>query len=568
MANLFKTRFVPNADGTNSATAITNANTAFVHTYVGDDLTGDGTREYPFKSAFKANQKSGVTYIVFRGVINEAFSTGKCIIGDDINQALLTINYSASVSEVRNLTYDRFNTISWYVPVIRCIQLDDSINSSTLHERCFFKKNFKQETGWGSDRKVNYCTISSLLPFGNYQNYFVYNSLIISSFDTTDRPSIVRSCVFSSACIFKYNNVAFLTPLFTNDSTVNIQLLKIAYLAAGMSQSVADALFFKDSFNNETCKIIWEQKDGGLHPNIFNRYNEDGSIADYSLNPNLYNEALYAGDTGSFVGCFKPANAVVSADWDAPIDVNTDGTDTVNAGTLLRVNVDDTIDFNTLSGQIWNRLKCNQTIVIPNGIEFDGTPISSNDGTAFGYYFGKHQDLMNPTALTPADALEPNCIYKVCNPLRSIYQAAIFNGNQYLPDYFFKTGVAPLVFTLLNADSGTVLKKVLATPLESVEVIPYDDIATPSATFPRFSSPMFGSCYMLYHKIGARIDQPVLFSEVANDKIAYYDAWAVTNADQEFATLVLDTVNYYYKVPILKYLRTELNGHFNADYDQ
>jgi len=27
-------------------------------------------------------------------------------------------------------------------------------------------------------------------------------------------------------------------------------------------------------------------------------------------------------------------------------------------------------------------------------------------------------------------------------------------------------------------------------------------------------------------------------------------------------------VNYYYKVPILKYLRTELNGHFNADYDQ
>jgi len=125
-----------------------------------------------------------------------------------------------------------------------------------------------------------------------------------------------------------------------------------------------------------------------------------------------------------------------------------------------------------------------------------------------------------------------------------------------------------LAFTLLNADSGTVVKKVLAVPMESIEVIPYDDIATPSATFPRFSSPMFGSCYMLYNKIGDHIDEPVLFSEVANDKIAYYDAWAVTNADQEFATLVLDTVNYYYKVPILKYLRTELNGHFNADYDQ
>ena len=94
MVNLFKTRFVPNPDGTNSATAITDDNTVFVNTYIGDDLTGNGTGKFPFKSAFKANQKSGVTYIVFRGVINEYFSTDKILIGDDTNQNLILSNYN------------------------------------------------------------------------------------------------------------------------------------------------------------------------------------------------------------------------------------------------------------------------------------------------------------------------------------------------------------------------------------------------------------------------------------------------------------------------------------------
>lgn len=43
MTNLFKTRYLPNPDGTESTTALTNANTVFIHTYLGDDSTGDGT---------------------------------------------------------------------------------------------------------------------------------------------------------------------------------------------------------------------------------------------------------------------------------------------------------------------------------------------------------------------------------------------------------------------------------------------------------------------------------------------------------------------------------------------
>lgn len=656
MANLFKTRFVPKADGTNSATAISNANTAFVHTYLGDDLTGDGTREYPFKSAFKANQKSGVDYIVFRGVINEAFSPYKIIIGDDINQYIITLNFSVSFgNHIYRLTCSgslslqngsvAYNVISDYI--------DSSVSNSQNSQYSLIKR-------YASMRAVKSINDTHVNYIDNTTNQQPTNSIVVKSIDIMGGIYLsAKNSILLASTIIRYNSANTIQPAFTNDSRANISLIRSALICAGMNTGNAILSFPVDSFGNETCLIIKESRSGGLHPNVFNRYSETlngmlsgeitanqtktsltftvtdsskwpitgdvfipftgtytnngasvvngfevfaytsltvnsatsitvtgpsftfkmahgnavsctryGDVLNFTLNPNLYNEAIYAGDTGSFVGCFKPADAIVSADWNASIDVNANGTDTANAGTLVRINGDDTIDFNTLSGQIWNRLKCNQTIVIPNGIKFDGTPISSNDGSAFGYYFGKHQDLMNPTALTPADALEPNCIYKVCNPLRSIYQAIIFNGNQYLPDYFFKTGAATLAFTLLNADSGTVVKKVLATPMESVEVIPYDDVATPSATFPRFSSPIFGSCYMLYHKIGDRIDQPVLFSEVANDKIACYDAWAVTNADQEFATLVLDTVNYYYKVPILKYLRTELNGHFNADYDQ
>ena len=73
--------------------ALTNSNCAFVHTYLGDDNTGDGTRQKPYKSISKANLKS-VSYMLFRGVINEYFLTTKIIIGDDINQTLAN-NYSA-----------------------------------------------------------------------------------------------------------------------------------------------------------------------------------------------------------------------------------------------------------------------------------------------------------------------------------------------------------------------------------------------------------------------------------------------------------------------------------------
>ena len=569
MTNLFKTLWVPNPDGTNSTTAITNANTAFVHTYLGDDLTGDGTREYPFKSAFKANQKSGVAYIVFRGVINEAFSTGKQIIGDDLNQYIITENYAISTNGVFRTSFDSIRVgVSNHTFKACLVNKISTFENYAIIHNCFIKKIIGAfQTRNRITKSTLSCLITSYSDWGT--DYEILNNIFLDEFSVPNAtPVKIKHCIFSSSVIFKLDNVVVQSPEWTNNSSANLSLLRDAYVDAGMNRLNADLLFYKDSFNNETCKIIWEEKDGGTHPNIFNRYNPDGSVADYSLNPNLYNEALYASDLGGYVGCFKPANPITTEQWLPAINVNADGTDSATAGTLIHTNVDGTIDFNTASSQIWNRLRSTQTIMIPNGIKFNAASAMSDDGSAFGYYFGKHQNLMNPTAILEGTALEANTIYKVCNPLRSVYQAILYNDNQYLPDYFLRTDSNPLSFSLLNADSGTVLKKVLATPLESIEVIPYDDMTTPSVTFPKFSSPLMGDVSMLYHKIGVNIDKPVLFSEIANDKIAYYQDWAVTNADQEFCTLSLDTVNYYYKLPTLKYLRLSLNAHFNADYDQ
>ena len=418
---------------------------------------------------------------------------------------------------------------------------------------------------------INNCTFKELNHSGliNYTYPCIINSLCFSAVNfITNKQANYSYTVFLSTCIFKYNAIPVIQPIWTNDSRANMQLIRNAYLVAGMSQSNVDLIFFKDSFGNETCRIVKEERNGGTTANIFNQYDVNGNVLDYTLNPQSNNEALYASNLGGYVGCFKPASAMVNTMWNTPIDVNVDGSDTINAGTLLRVNSDQSIDFNSASSQIWNRIKSNTVLAIPNGIKFNGVSIMSTDGSAFGYYFGKHQNLMNVTALTPSDVLEVNSIYKVCNINRDIYSSVVFNGTQYLPDYFFKTGTSVLNFTLLNTGSGTVVKKVLATPLEGVEIIPYDDLTTPSVTFPRFSCPLSGNVLMLFHKIGVNIDKPVLFSEVTNDKIAYYATWAVTNADQEFVTLALDTVNYYYKTPVLKFLLPALNAHFNVDYDQ
>jgi len=564
MVKLFKIRFLPNIDGTDSTTLITNLNTVFVHTYVGDDFSGDGTREYPYKSVFKASQKSGMVYIVFRGIVNESFNINT-IIGDDINQIITVSNYSSGIyNRIRTtILSDKFYSFSQNASgcILNNILPNASSGYNFLIEYCLINSSDQYGYGYGTPYILNHCTTNGV---GGAK--LINNSIVIKYLDN-NVDCVIKNTIIMSSTILRYNGIVLDSPIYTSDSLSNVQLLKNAFISAGMTLKDVNAWIHIDSFNNETCRVVLEDKNGGTSGNIFNRYNIDGSVLDYTLNPVSNNDALYTSDLGGYVGCFGPANAILPTDLDVPINVNSDGSDDlVNPATLLRGNIDNTFDFDTSSNQIWNRMRSHTTIIIPNGVKFRGSQSMEDDGSAFGYYFGKKQNLIFNSAITYSETLEPNTLYKVTNTNKDIFSAILYNGTQYLPDYFFKTNIDILSFSLLNDGSGTVVHKVLSIPFESEEIIPYDNINTPSETFPKFSCPFFSDVQMLFHKIGDRIDLPVLFSEFDNDKISYYSDYAVTSADQEFITLSSDSVNYYYKIPVIKYLRIELNAHFDIDY--
>ena len=584
MAVFFKTRWVPNADGSDSTTVINSTNTAFVHTYQGDDATGDGTREKPFRTVNKASQKSGIGYIVFRGVVNEYFSTGLTIIGDDINQMVIASNYDYTVAYIYKATLDIIpSNIGGYDRGLMSSVIVNGSNGTSLAKtkssNSLIKTSiYNSSSGYSSffqttfnELQYNGATIA--------KNLLVAKSLKIAVFNIDIYHVPFSYLVTNTLCVFTYNTTV-LNVTFTSDSKANVQLLRNALVIAGMPQATADLLFTKDSFGNETCQIVWEQRNGGTLPNIFNAYNADGSVADFTLNPDPNNVALWASDIGGYVGFSKPAFSLLnptSNQFSAPINVNADGSDDIAAGTLLVVNTDNSLNFSITSAQLWNRMKGNSTLFIPQGRKFNCLGSMSQDGSPFGYYIGKYQNLMGSVQLQPTDTLQANTWYKVSNASgSSVTNAILYNGVQYLPDYFFLTNSTVLNYSLLNSGTGSYVTQLLASPLQSIEIIPYDNLTTPSVSFPKFSAPLMGNCMVLFYKAGNTYGKtagaPVLFGDTQvaamTDKIAYYATWAVSNADWEFEVLSQDTTNYTYSIPILQYLRLEVNGHYNQTYDQ
>ena len=593
MSNLFKIKYYPNPDGSDSSTVLNDSNTAFVHTYVGDDITGDGTRSFPYRSIGKALLK-GLTYIVFRGVINEPFTGNRIIIGDDINQMIISSNYLPvfGVSGCANFTCDfirHYSTIG-YGPYLYRINTDrieygDNYNILYLTYSLFKNTSVFYESASGFN-----CMNSTLMNINAVTaNAHTYkNNIVTTNVECSNtNGKVIRYTVFPSSCIFKYNGSAITTPSWVNDSASNMGLLKTALLAKGMSQINIDSVFPKDSFGNETCKIIKEIKNGGTRPNIFNRYSGD-TVLDWTLNPNINNEALFASDTGGFVGCFKPNMSISSTGsttWTSIKNVNVDGSDDVVSGTLL-LNNSDIISFAnnpSVTTQIWNRMSGTTVLSLPTGVLFNGVETMSTDGSPFGYYIGKHQELVDSTQLMTGSTLTVGNIYKVCNSVHVTSNGVTYNGNNYAPDYFFKCVSGATTFSLVTVGSGTYLQKLNSTPLESIEIIPYSDLTTVSSTYPKFSCPLSGDVKMLFYsasgasRYSKTIGTPVLFGDLKSgnfltdfpnvcDKISYYNTWGITNADQEFLTLMSNGY-FTYSTPLIKFLKIEMNGHFNAAYD-
>lgn len=681
---LFKTRYLPNADGSDSATALTDVNTVWVNTYLGDDNTGDGTNAKPYRSAFKANQKAGVSYIVFRGIVNEYFATTKIMIGDDLNQQFINVNYVPNFLLLSNLTTDYYYTeqINYHNPMSRLVLTSDTYvstnsNGVTGLNYSLIKKTltYGGNNGNGNPSFIN-CTIYGLSTPNQTTaaNYSCKNNLWIKQryFPSTINfgYQVYVYNIYVSNLIFKYNLINTIQPNFGNDSKANVTLARNVLIVAGMTTSNALIAFPQDIFGNETCRIVKQSKDGGTSPNLLNRYDTTltgtllssitanqalllitlivadsskfastgdifipnatdytangvtisggsevftytsitinsptsitfngpsytfkvahtsgvtctryGDVLDFTLNPDPNNEALYASDTGGYVGCFKPVIPInsISNTYTSVINVNSDGTDSGSTGNLLVQNSDDSVTFNTSSGQTWNRFRSTNVIALSPGNNFTGAQGMTTDGTTYGTYFGKNQVIMATSTISPGATLTVGTWYKVINATKIVNNAIVYNGVTYLPGYTFLCVVASTVYALSVGGSGTVVKAIIGTPMESMEILPYSDMTTPSVTVPSFSAPLVGTVMMLFNKTSlyGTIDAPVKFSDTHVLAVCplrlpsgYYNSWGITNADPEFVLLASDTTNYYYKTPVLRFLKIEINGHYDSDYGQ
>ena len=105
-------------------------------------------------------------------------------------------------------------------------------------------------------------------------------------------------------------------------------------------------------------------------------------------------------------------------------------------------------------------------------------------------------------------------------------------------------------------------------PLESVEVIPFDNIITQSI-FPKFSAKFSGSTKMYYHNTGDKNGQPVLFNDLlayfavtTNKDLLIYGNWAVTDADSENYEMSAKTACGLKPISLI-YFKFELNIHYS-----
>ena len=685
MTNLFKTRYLPNADGTESTTALTNANTVFIHTYLGDDSTGDGTREKPYRSMTKALTKAG-THILFRGLINETFNSAKIIIGDDISQVLLitistnTAFVSARMTTIKG-TVDQSSTNN---PFFSCIV--SRVASQVVNQYFGGYKSYNlfyvfNQKWYGSGVTFAYNTYVDVWLMSHQSTYAsIFNNIYIKriNLNTSYPPYIANSKgnLFFKRNIWLINNIPLITPnSINNDDWVN------ALICGGLSETLARGIFSTDIFDNSNNKVIDEFRAGGTAPNVFNKYapnltgklnaavttgaktsvtinvadanqcpttgdlfmptetayaangvtmpigsfevwsytsvtivsptritlngpsytfktahsdlNKDctryGDVLDYTLNPDPQNEALWASDTGGYVGCFRPAYACdVETGLSAISNVDENGTNS-GLGDLFQI-VNGELKFNSASSQLWNRMSDTTTINIPNGSNFKGLNAMSQDGSPFGYYIGKKQTLISPTAIAAGNALTVGKWYKVYNDNgNSVSEAIVYNGVQYLPEYTFLCVTGVTTFSELEPGSGSYVKEILSGVLESIEILPYNDMTTPSI-FPKFSAPLMGECKLIFYtasgaaRYGKTAGDPVKFADLdlanmitdfgtVKNKISYYDTWAISNADSEFYLLtnagLSTTLKGYFTqdIPAIKYLRREINGHFDMPYD-
>ena len=525
---------------------------AYIHAELGSDLFGDGTIDRPYASHAKATTKS--IYKILRGTLIEN-GVGRTY-GDEKYQ---TVVCSTNIGNSQNL---RARTIG---DSQNCIVSGDMTRSSG----CICGGS----AGWTD---CNNSTTREVRDLSSTVDLICYDKCYVIS------GANKGYWVLPSSCIFYWNNTLIQSPVWVNDSFENIRLLK-KVIEPGWSEiganTIIDNFFGTINVNGqkiETCQIVWEQKDGGVLPNIFAAYEVDGvTPSDLHLNPDLNNVALRASETGNFVGALPPAQTKTISNTFK--NVNANGTITTANGLIMSIDpvtglLTNNLDPTTYNGQEWNRFTAPVSGDLGSQSTFKGVNnMNFATGQTSGVYIGKNQPLFGPELFPKSGifSLEANKRYKVIDiSPDSTFPADTGITIKKEGTMDVQVGRSGVFFTALDItgytfqanNSQVSIVEVLATPFESVECTAYVNGTTPSSLLPRFSCPMNEDVLILYHR---QTDTPVLFSEIANNKHAYFQNFAVSNADSEYYALITDTVNYISKPVNLRYCQIEVNIHFD-----
>ncbi|MDR0834617.1 MAG: hypothetical protein LBN93_10630 [Candidatus Symbiothrix sp.] len=547
---------------------------AYIHTGLGSDIFGDGSITKPFVSYLKANTVFPSKKKLLLGILIENIVSILNILGDSkwqsiISQTSAIANYGQPIIE--NIKYSGvINAFGFSNSIVKTISGVLSYSNNSIIN------SSNNSLVWHTGVKFTNCTIIEFTNVTKSENsIFIKNRYI----DTTGDRNC-RNCIFPSTCLFYINNALVTGYNFGNDSVENVRILKraidTAWAEFGENTILDDALgtININGQKIETCRIIKEQKDGGVLPNIFNSYESDGvTPSDYYLNADPNNVALYASDMGDYVGALAPAKKSVGVNQYLNVDPST-GASSAQAGNIFFLDETSGVLINAepedYAGQTWNRCTTGVIELTKHASFSAACNFGFSSAKTSGLYIGKRQNLFG-AVLSPAgasftvEAGKRYKVYDVSDRLDSesgmlISQSgqadiAITRGNIFLtPDTIVSVYTA-------RSETGVTIREVINDPRESLEVLPYDSATTPSA-FPPFSSPINDPVLMLYHLTGDNIGQPVLFSEITHDKPSYYDSYAITNADKEYADLIADTANYEAKSVSLRYCRIETNVHY------
>lgn len=550
---------------------------AYIHVSLGSDLFGDGSIEKPYASFLKADSVFPSKAKVLSGILVENITaTGKTIIGDEKWQEISMQKYLPSGTKVSNIrTYGGAESSANCIFTYACnaassYSISNSFSSSvgtfTVNQNTM---NDTQSNTWGSS-------------VGNEN--IINNSIIAKTVGLVLSNPINRQykyCVFPSKAAF--SNAS--NPAFGDDPVENVRILKRildpTWSEFGSLKTV-DTIFYAYLSNGqkiETCRIVKEQKDGGILPNIFNSYELDAvTPKDFYLNPDPQNAALTANEFGDYAGALMPAYSVGLTNTVNNVNPSTGN----NSGVGVLLNTNDPSGFivsndqpETYQGQTWNRMLTN-VFEYNSAAKFEGVNnYSFYSGQSSGIYVGKKQTVFGG-AIHQAGGkftVQPDKRYKVLDSSPSTTQIsgtgiAIKKTGQSDVNVFrnqtFATPSDLSGYTYQAQNANVTLIEVLSPVYESFEVRPYENLTTPSA-FPAFSSPANEKCLLLYHKTGAKTGSPVLFSEIANNKHSYFQGFAVSNADREYYALLSDADNYYSAGIALRYFSIEVNIHYDPN---